>query len=79
VYVAAMSAGAELAHASGLGRGGYLYLIEGRLRLANERLSTGDAVKIYEEPELQLHADDASELLLVDVPLRFTPVGVWAR
>jgi redox-sensitive bicupin YhaK (pirin superfamily) len=79
VYVAAMSAGVELAHASGPGRGGYLYLIEGRLRLANERLSAGDAVKIYEEPELQLHADDASELLLVDVPLRFTPVGVWAR
>jgi quercetin 2,3-dioxygenase len=79
VYVAAMTAGTDLAHHFGAGRGGYLYLIEGDLRVGNERLSTGDAAKIVEEPELRLHADDASELLLVDVPLRFTPVGVWAR
>jgi len=79
VYIAAMTAGTDLTHDFGPHRGGYLYLIEGSLRLENERLSTGDAVKIYEEPELRVHADDASELLLVDVPLRFTPVGVWAR
>jgi redox-sensitive bicupin YhaK (pirin superfamily) len=79
VYVAAMTAGTELSHDFGPGRGGYLYLIEGNLRLGSETLSTGDTVKISEERNLRLRADDASELLLVDVPLRFTPVGVWAR
>jgi redox-sensitive bicupin YhaK (pirin superfamily) len=79
VYVAALAAGSEVVHDFGAGRGGYLYLIEGRLRAGSERLSTGDALKIFEEPQLRMRADDASELLLVDVPLRFTPVGVWAR
>ena len=79
VYVAALAAGSEVVHDFGAGRGGYFYLIEGSLRASSERLSTGDALKIFEEPQLRLHADDASELLLVDVPLRFTPVGVWAR
>jgi quercetin 2,3-dioxygenase len=79
VYVAALAAGSEVVHDFGAGRGGYLYLIEGNLRAGGEPLSTGDALKIFEEPQLRLHADDDSELLLVDVPLRFTPVGVWAR
>jgi quercetin 2,3-dioxygenase len=79
VYVAALTAGTEVAHQVAAGRGGYLYLIEGRSRLGDESLSTGDAVKILDETDLRLRADAASELLLVDVPLRFTPVGVWAR
>jgi redox-sensitive bicupin YhaK (pirin superfamily) len=62
-----------------LGRGGYLYLIEGGLTAGKEELSTGDAVKIREEAELRLKASQSSELILVDVPLEFRPVGVWAR
>ncbi|HEX3630396.1 MAG TPA: pirin family protein [Candidatus Dormibacteraeota bacterium] len=79
VYVAALGDGVEAGHAFGPGRGGYLYLIDGELSLPGSTLHSGDAVKIFEEPELQLRSRGASELLLVDVPLRFTPVGVWAR
>jgi len=79
VYVSSMTAGREVSHNFGPGRGGYLYLIEGSLRLGNERLSTGDAVKVFEERDLPIQAEKVSEVLLVDVPLRFTPVGVWAR
>lgn len=79
VYVAALPSGAEVWHGFPSGRGGYLYLIEGGLSAGNEPLSTGDAVKIREEPELRLRATQPSELILVDVPLEFTPVGVWAR
>lgn len=87
VFVAALSAGAGVSHSFGLGRGGYLYLIEGALGIVSPHLgeweenslSTGDAVKIYEESNLALRAESPSELILVDVPLRFTPVGVWAR
>jgi quercetin 2,3-dioxygenase len=79
VYVASLSAGVDLGQPFGQGRGGYLYLIEGALRVGTESLQTGDAAKIFEEPELLIHAQAPSELILVDVPLRFTPVGVWAR
>lgn len=79
VYVSALPSGTEVAHAFPTGRGGYLYLIEGNLAAGGDQLATGDAVKIREEPELCLRATQASELILVDVPLEFRPVGVWAR
>ncbi len=79
VYVAALPSGTEVSHGFPSGRGGYLYLIEGNLVVGQDQLSTGDAVKIREEPELRLRAAQPSELILVDVPLDFKPVGVWAR
>jgi quercetin 2,3-dioxygenase len=79
IYVATLTAGTGVTHDFGAGRGGYLYLIEGGVQVGSEHLSTGDAVKIFEERDLRLGADAASELLVVDVPLRFRPVGVWAR
>jgi quercetin 2,3-dioxygenase len=79
VYVSRLSAGTTVAHDFRPGRGGYLYLIEGRASLGTEELSTGDAAKIHDEATLRIEAKDTSELILVDVPLRFTPVGVWAR
>ena len=79
VHVAALTPGTEVSHPFGAGRGGYLYLIEGHAMVGDEELWGGDAVMIYEEPELPISARAASELLLVDVPLRFEPVGIWAR
>jgi redox-sensitive bicupin YhaK (pirin superfamily) len=79
VYVSRLSLGAAVAHDFGPGRGGYLYLIEGRARVGTEELASGDAVKIQDESALRIEANDLSEVILVDVPLRFTPVGVWAR
>jgi redox-sensitive bicupin YhaK (pirin superfamily) len=78
VYVASLSAGEEASHQFGAGRGGYLYLIEGSARLNGQALERGDAAKVFEE-SISLKAQGPSELILVDVPLRFTPVGVWAR
>ena len=79
VYVSRLSPGTTVAHDFRPGRGGYLYLIEGRASVGTEELSTGDAAKIHDEATLRIEATDTSELILVDVPLRFTPVGVWAR
>jgi redox-sensitive bicupin YhaK (pirin superfamily) len=79
VYVGRLSPGTAVAHDFGPGRGGYLYLIEGRAAAGAEELATGDAVKIREEAVLRIQAKEVSELILVDVPLHFTPVGVWAR
>jgi quercetin 2,3-dioxygenase len=79
VHVGRLSPGSAVAHDFRQARGGYLYLIEGRAKVAAEELATGDAAKIKEEAALRIEAVEASELILVDVPLRFTAVGVWAR
>ncbi len=67
-----------LEHTFGPGRGGYLYLIDGRVALNGDQLRTGDAAKISGEAALALSTDVAAELILIDVPLEFEPVGVWA-
>ncbi|HEV2013763.1 MAG TPA: pirin family protein [Candidatus Dormibacteraeota bacterium] len=79
VYVSHLGSGRAVTHDFRPGRGGYFYLIEGRAKVGAEELSTGDAAKIQDESRLRIEAKDPSELILVDVPLRFTPVGVWAR
>ncbi len=80
VHVASLERGAEVRHEIGDGRGAYVYLIEGAVTLdGDEDLSTGDAAKITEQPGLRIRANDPSELILVDVPMRFEPAGIWAR
>jgi redox-sensitive bicupin YhaK (pirin superfamily) len=68
----------RLEHTFGAGRGGYLYVIDGRLRLNGDALKTGDAAKVTGEAELELSTEVGAELILIDVPLEFERVGVWA-
>ena len=78
-YVASLVSGDEVLHDLDDGRGAYLYLIAGGLRLSDgEELATGDAVKAFGPETLAMHATAESELILVDVPATYTPVGVWA-
>jgi len=69
----------RLDHTFGPGRGGYLYVIDGRLSLNGDELKTGDAAKVTGEAQFEMSTDVAAELILIDVPLQFEPVGVWAR
>ena len=46
--------------------------------LDGDPLRTGDAAKVTGEADLDLATDVAAELILIDVPLEFEPVGVWA-
>ena len=78
VHVARLDPGAEVTHSLGDGRGGYAYLIDGTAEFDDEEVATGDAAKVTDQPELRIRARDSSELILVDVPLQFTPVGIWA-
>lgn len=79
VHIASLSPGTEVGHALESRRGAYLYLIAGALELNNESMATGDAAQVNEEESLSIRASDESELILVDIPLDWTPVGVWAR
>ena len=76
--VAHLTDSGELHHAFASGRGGYLYVIDGRVTVDEELLRTGDAVKVTDATDLVLRTDLAAELILIDVPLEFRPVGVWA-
>jgi redox-sensitive bicupin YhaK (pirin superfamily) len=76
--VAHLTAGKHLGHAFAPGRGGYLYVIDGRVEVDGERLGTGDAIKVEGQADVSITTDVAAELILIDVPLEFTPVGVWA-
>jgi len=69
IYISSMEPGLSLNHKIPEGMGGYLYVIRGELELDGERLSTGDAAKIWDEPEVTLRAVNDTELILVEVYL----------
>ena len=77
VYVASLDPDVDITHKIGSERGGYLYVIEGALAVEDHSLRTGDAAKIRHQGEFTLVARDPSELILVDVPMKLEPVGVW--
>ncbi len=76
--VAHLTERGQLEHAFGAGRGGYLYVIDGRVKINDDELRTGDALKVTGNADLALRTDLAAELIVIDVPLEFEPVGVWA-
>ena len=77
VHVASLAPGVEVVHPIGKGRGVYGYLIDGTAALGGGRLTTGDAAKVTDEPQLAIRATEPSELILVDVPMEFEPAGIW--
>ena len=77
VYVASLAPGATVTHPIGQGRGVYAYLIDGAATFDSEDLATGDVAAVTDQAALRIQARQPSELILVDVPLRFETVGMW--
>jgi quercetin 2,3-dioxygenase len=69
VYVSHLTAGTEVVHELAPGRGAYLYVIEGDVSANGERMVTGSAAQVEDEPALTIAAAEDSELILVDVGL----------
>jgi len=78
VYVSRLTAGKTLRHSFREGRGGYVYVIDGAGHIDGEQVITGDAAKIRGPHDLTVEATADMELINIDVPLQFTPAGVWA-
>jgi len=78
VLVSRLSGGDRAGRVIGAGRGGYLYVIGGELLLGEETLAGGDAAKVAGPEELMLTAAGQAELILIEVPRQFRPIGVWA-
>jgi redox-sensitive bicupin YhaK (pirin superfamily) len=77
VLVGSLGAGLEVKHAIGEGRGAYVYLIDGEAAFDENDVSTGDAAEVTGPADLHVRARKQSEVILVDVPLVFEPVGLW--
>ncbi|MFP3882788.1 MAG: pirin family protein [Actinomycetota bacterium] len=78
VFVTRLHPGTELSHEFPDGRGGYVYVMEGRATFDGEEVAAGDAAKVFGPHGFSVAAVEPTELILVDVALEFTPVGVWA-
>ena len=80
VAIGRLEPGVSAAWPLGAGRGAYVYLVDGRATLNGEPLATGDAAKVVDEARIELAGGEVpAELIVVDVPMAWTPVGVWAR
>lgn len=78
VLVSRLPTEQRLEYELGEGRGAYLYVIDGDVDLGVGELATGDAAKGFGPQRLQITSLGTSEVILLEAPLDFTPVGVWA-
>jgi quercetin 2,3-dioxygenase len=78
VLVSRLEPDTMLPHDFAEGRGGYVYMIEGKGTFDQDTLEGGGAAKLFGAHVLTVTAVEPTEVILVDVPLEFRPVGVWA-
>ena len=78
VYVASLDPDVQVVHEIATGRGAYVYLIDGAAMFGGQPVSAGAAARVSMRPAIEILATEPSELILVDVPLFFEPVGAWA-
>lgn len=69
VFVSRLNPGVEVAHDLGVGRGVYLFVIDGDADVLGDRMTTGDAAEISAEPSVPIRANSLTELIAVDVAL----------
>ena len=67
IYSAILDAGHHLVHEVGAGRGVWLHVVSGRVRLVDQSLGTGDGASLDGEAAVSLTAQAASEILLFDL------------
>jgi redox-sensitive bicupin YhaK (pirin superfamily) len=70
-YLATLAAGNKVEHKLGPGRQSYLFVIDGKIKLGNDTLSTRDAAMISKESNLVMRAESPTELILVDLPEKY--------
>ena len=56
VFVSRLTPGASVTHDLPAGRGAYLYVIEGDVAVNGERMETGAAAQIRDEPTIAIEA-----------------------
>lgn len=69
-YISSLESGRSLEYDVAPGRQAYLYVIDGRMKFGSNTIEGGDSVEI-EGGKMSLTANDASELILIDIPVEF--------
>ncbi len=70
-YVSSLAAGAKVSHSLAPGRKAYLFVIEGAVKANGQALAAKDAARIESESAIEISAEKASELILIDLPEEF--------
>jgi redox-sensitive bicupin YhaK (pirin superfamily) len=70
-YVANLERDADLSYTIQKGRMAYLFVIEGKVMLNDKILYTRDAARIENEEILKIHAQRNTELILIDLPIKY--------
>lgn len=60
------------------GRGAYVYLIDGAATFDAHEVTTGAAAKVIGPHDLRIEGVQDAHVIVVDVPLEFERVGIWA-
>ena len=68
IYIGELEAGQEVGQAIERDRKGYLFVISGALSLNDKKLAAGDQARIEDEEKLRLKADQAAEVIYLDLP-----------
>ncbi|MFC0528055.1 pirin family protein [Phytohabitans kaempferiae] len=79
VHVTRLTAGRGLTYTFGDDRGGYVYLIDGSGTFDGRAVSARDAGKVVGPHDLVIESGTDSDIIVVDVPMRFRRIGVWAE
>jgi hypothetical protein len=69
MYIARLESGRTVTHTLAPGRGAYVFLVDGRARVNDAKLSGGDAARATGEAAVSVAADEDGEVVLFDVPL----------
>ncbi|MCC9599079.1 pirin family protein [Stieleria sp. JC731] len=67
IYLADLNAASGLTYSISEGRHAWLQVLRGSVSVGEHQLAQGDAVAISDQPDLQLVADEAAELMLFDL------------
>jgi redox-sensitive bicupin YhaK (pirin superfamily) len=67
VYLGRLDSGKRLVHRPAAGRGQWVHVISGNLKLLGETLKAGDGLAIENAAELEFESQDDSEFLLFDL------------
>ncbi|MEM6438718.1 MAG: pirin family protein [Pseudomonadota bacterium] len=69
LYGSVLSEGDALTHAVAPGRGAWVQVIRGEMRVNDDAIGAGDGLAAVDEPELRIEADAETEFLLFDMAL----------
>ncbi|MGH9793384.1 MAG: pirin family protein, partial [Candidatus Acidiferrales bacterium] len=68
IYLSALAAGQQAAHASAAGRKAYLFVTDGQIEVNGSTVAAGDQARIANEPKLAITAQKGAEFILLDLP-----------